>query len=256
MSKKILGWFLVVFLGLSTHNIYGAVITDSLFIQGNTWFSNKQYDHAIQCYSRIIELGYESPNLYYNLGNAYYKQNKYAHAILNYEKALLLRPGDNDIQQNLALANAHVVDKINVVPDFFMKRWIAAVRDMLGPDQWAHLSILFLTVALLGFTLYKLRGRMFFKKTGFLLGVSALLLTLISTIFMYSRIRSIRDHESAIIMLPDVSAHSSPDAQSTNVFVLHEGTKVTVTDSIQDWKEIRIANGNKGWISSDALAGI
>ncbi len=256
MNKKIVVWSVVVFLGFSTHDIYSAGITDSLFIQGNTWFSNKQYDNAIQCYTRIVELGFESPNLYYNLGNAYYKQNKYAHAILNYEKALLLRPGDVDIQQNLALANAHVVDKINVVPDFFLKRWIAAVRDMLGPDQWAHLSIILLVIALLGFILFKLKSGMFFKKVGFILGVVGLLFTLISTTFMYSRIRSIRDHESAIIMLPDVNAHSSPDAQSTNVFVLHEGTKVTVTDSIQDWKEIRIANGNKGWISADALADI
>lgn len=256
MNKKIVVWFVVVFLGFSTHAIFGAGITDSLFVQGNTWFSKKQYDNAIQCYTRIIELGFESPNLYYNLGNAYYKQNKYARAILNYEKALLLRPGDIDIQQNLSLANAHVVDKISAVPDFFLKRWIAAVRDMLGPDQWAHLSIILLLIALLGFTLFKLKSGMLFKKAGFILGVVGLLFTLISGAFMYSRIKSIRDHESAIIMLPDVNAHSSPDAQSTNVFVLHEGTKVTVTDSIQDWKEIRIANGNKGWITEDALADI
>lgn len=41
---------------------------------------------------------------------------------------------------------------------------------------------------------------------------------------------------------------SSPDDKGTNLFQLHEGTKITVTDELQDWKKIRIPNGNEGWV--------
>lgn len=256
MNKLIVLCFVCIFWGIIPEKVNGSEITDSLFIQGNTSYANRQYDKAIHCYTRVIYLGFESANLYYNLGNAYYKQKLFAYAILYYEKALLLKPGDNDIQQNLALANAHIVDKINAVPEFFLKRWIAAIRDMLGPNEWSHLTIILLVITLSGLGIYKISHTLSFKKSGFICGIICLLLTLISTLFMYSRIRNIRDHESAIIMIHDVSARSSPDTQSTNVFVLHEGTKVMVTDSIKDWKEIRIANGIKGWIPAEAISEI
>ncbi len=256
MNKHIVLYFVCVFWGFIPEKVNGSEITDSLFILGNTSYANRQYDKAIHYYSRVIDLGFESPSLYYNLGNACYKQKLFAYAILYYEKALLLKPGDNDIQQNLALANAHIVDKISVVPDFFLKRWIAAIRDMLGPNQWAHLAIILLVITLSGFGIYKVSHTLILKKAGFISGIICLLLTVISTLFMYSRIHNIRDHESAIIMMHNVNARSSPDTQSTNVFVLHEGTKVMVTDSIKDWKEIRISNGIKGWIPAEAISRI
>lgn len=231
-------------------------VTDSLFSRGNNWYHNKQYEKAVACYERVVALGYESADLYYNLGNAYYKQKQFALAILHYEKALLLKPGDQDIRLNLSLANAHIVDRIDNIPEFFLKRWIKGIQNTFSPNQWAPLCLVFLVLAALSFSAYFAARNLMVKKSGFISGVFLLFFALLSLYFMYSRIHDIRDHESAIILTPVINVRSSPDEQSTNVFVLHEGLKVVVTDSVQNWKEIRIANGNKGWVPGHVLGAI
>jgi tetratricopeptide (TPR) repeat protein len=249
--------FLVTFVLMHIfYYVDAAGITDSLIARGNNFYMERQYDQAEQQYYRVLELGYESGDLYYNLGNVCYKQEKLADAILYYEKALLLKPGDEDIKQNLILANSRIVDHIDVIPDFFLKSWMNVIRGLFSADQWAVLAIVLFLLALLSFTLYNLSYGTTVKNVGFSAGFILLMFSGISLALMFARIQNIRKHDTAIIMIPSVNARSSPDEQSTNVFVLHEGTKVMVTDSVQTWKEIRIANGNKGWVTEDALKAI
>lgn len=228
-------------------------VTDSLFVKGNELYMQKQYAMAEQYYSRIIQLGFESADLYYNLGNALYKQEKLAAAILYYEKGLILNPGDQDIKANLALANARIIDKIDAIPEFFVKRWINGLKGMFSPDTWAIMCIVLFVIGLTGFLIYYISSGYSFKKAAFITGVVFIILTVISATLMITRIRTIINKESAIIMSTSVTARSSPDDQSTNVFVLHEGTKVAITDSILNWKEIRIPNGNTGWVPEGSL---
>jgi tetratricopeptide (TPR) repeat protein len=230
-----------------------AEITDSLLSQGNNLYLQRQYDKAETNYKRIVALGFESADLYYNLGNALYKQEKFAESILYYEKALLLNPGDEDIKQNLYLANAQIIDKIDVIPDFFVKRWIHSMKGIFSPDQWGIFSIILFALSLLGFVIYMISHSLLIRKLSFSSGFVLLSVSIISIILMFTRISDIQEHDSAIIMAPSVNARSSPDEQSTNVFVLHEGAKVMILDSIQNWREIRIANGNKGWVQKDML---
>jgi tetratricopeptide (TPR) repeat protein len=235
----------------------GAVnVTDSLFIRGNEFYIQRQYDMAEQCYSRIIRLGYESAGLYFNLGNALYKQDKLAAAILYYEKALLLKPGDEDIKENLSLANSRIIDKIDAIPEFFIKRWIEWLRGLFAPDTWAIISIILFMLALAGFLVYYISFRISARRTAFTMGIAFGFLWLLSAVLMITRIKTITEHQHGIIMLSSVIARSSPDTQSTNVFVLHEGTKVAISDSIMNWKEIRIADGNTGWVPKEAISGI
>jgi tetratricopeptide (TPR) repeat protein len=250
--KQILSLILLTAL-VTTAN---ATVTDSLFAKGNEYYLQRQYAEAGQCYSRIVALGYESADLYYNLGNAYYKQDKFANAILYYEKALQLKPGDDDIKQNLALANSRIVDKIDVIPEFFVKRWIKGIRGIFSPDQWSVLSLVLFILSLAGFVVFYISRHFGLKKAGLIAGISLFILTVVSFTMMHTRIRDIRQKDTAIIMAATVNARSSPDEQSTNVFVLHEGSKVMITDSVQNWKEIRIANGSTGWVPGDALVGI
>lgn len=226
---------------------------DSLISRGNRHYLNKNFSAAAECYSGVVRSGYESAGLYYNLGNAYYKTGDMARAILYYEKALLLQPGDEDTRQNLALANQRIIDKIDVIPSFFLKRWINVLKGLFSPNQWAVLCLILFATALGCFTLFFLSNNISLKKAGFSAGVVVLMFTLTGLILMYSRMHEIQKHDAAIVMVPSVNARSSPDEQSTNVFVLHEGTRVLVTDSVQQWKEIRLANGNKGWIPGEAL---
>jgi hypothetical protein len=134
-----------------------------------------------------------------------------------------------------------------------MIRWVKALRGLFSPDQWAVISLVLFIGGLSGFTLFYFGHHTGLRRTGLNVGISLVFLTILSFLFMFGRIKSIKEHSSGIIMAPSVNARSSPDEQSTNVFVLHEGTKVMIRDSVQNWKEIKIANGNTGWIPAEAM---
>lgn len=112
---------LILFLVLISVSLFAQ--PESFMEQGNQYYQKQQYDKAIQDYSKVLNEGYESSELYYNLGNAYFRKGNLGFAILNYEKALKLSPGDEDIQHNLALANSRTIDRINTLPDFFLFQW-------------------------------------------------------------------------------------------------------------------------------------
>jgi tetratricopeptide (TPR) repeat protein len=226
---------------------------DSLIARGNSYYMQHQYDKAAEYYKRVVDMGLESAGLYYNLGNAFYKQKRMAEAILFYEKALLLQPGDDDIRQNLALANSQILDKIDAIPIFFLKRWLNAFRDIMSPDQWALTGLILFFTSMAGFLMYVVSRNDALQKGGFAVGIALLLISLLSVALTIGRMQNIRKHDHAIIMDTSVNARNSPDMQSTSVFVLHEGTKVMVVDSVQRWKEIRIANGNQGWVPATVL---
>ncbi len=229
---------------------------DSLFVRGNELYSRGQYDLAVEMYEQIIEEGYEAAELYFNLGNAYYKMNNIPQAILNYERAGLLDPRNEDIMFNLEKARTFVTDKIDVVPEFFVRRWIRYVYSLADSDWWAKASIVSFII-LLGFLLAYLFTRNYrLKKISFWLSLLALFIAAISFVFSAKRKEYMENHPGAIIVTPTVTAKSSPNEYGTNLFILHEGAKVFVTDSVSGWNEIRLEDGNKGWIPGDDLVRI
>lgn len=211
-------------------------------------YNEGQYNRAIELYQKVIENGFESAALYYNMGNAYFKSNNMASAILYYEKALKLDPTDEDARFNLKIANSRIVDKIESVPEIFYLRWWKNLTTALTADGWGWVSIitfaLFL-VMLLGFLLTRI---LWLKKLTFWLG----LLLVVATVSGYSlanhRYNSfMKDHE-AIVFTPTVTVKSSPSENSIDLFVIHEGTKVQLSDHVGDWYEVKIANGSQGWL--------
>lgn len=229
-------------------------LTDSLVLAGNQFYLGREYSRAIDCYTRVISLGYEGSSLFYNLGNAYFKQNDMPRAILYYEKARILDPGDDDIRQNLAIANSRIVDKIDSIPDFFLKRWISGLADSLSSDRWALLSVILFALSLAALFVYNVGRGYRIRKMSFWAGMILLALSLTGLIMMQNRKQNIRQSNSAIIMTPVVNVKSSPDEQGTSVFMLHEGTRVMLMDSVQHWKEVKIPDGNKGWVPDSVLA--
>jgi hypothetical protein len=175
---------------------------------------------------------------------------------LYYEKARILDPGDEDIRQNLSIANSRIVDKIENIPSFFLKRWISALAGFFSPDQWALLCLLLFSLSLGALFIYIVSRKTGIKKLGFTTGILLLAFSLTGILLMRNRKYVIQHSRGAIIMTPVVNVKSSPDQQGTNVFVLHEGTRVTMMDSVQQWKEVKIPDGNKGWVPDSVLAGI
>lgn len=247
---------LICFTGLASMSAEIPARADSLVLEGNRHYLNREYDRAVDCYTSVINMGYSASSLYFNLGNAFFKQNNFPKAILYYEKARILDPTDEDIRQNLAIANSRIVDKIENIPEFFLKRWFNGISVFLSPDQWALASLVIFSLSLAAFFIYMFTRSYGLKKIGFVAGVILFALSLTGILFMHKRKQLIRHGNGAIIMAPVVNVKSSPDEQGTSVFVLHEGTRVVLLDSVQQWKEVKIPDGNKGWVQSRDLAKI
>jgi tetratricopeptide (TPR) repeat protein len=231
----------------------------SVFAQGdliqkaNEHYTKEEFTKAIDGYNQILMAGIESPELYYNLGNAYYKTNQFTLAILNFERAKLLAPDDEDIEFNLLVANQKVVDSIQELPGIFVVRWWNSLINSQTTDSWAVLSII-------GFILFlTLVGLYFFAKTGevkrisFWAGCFLIVFTIFSWSFAARQKSRLVNHSFAIVMQPTVTVKSSPSEKGTNLFVIHEGLKVRITDKLGDWVEIRLADGNKGWLLTESI---
>lgn len=219
-----------------------------LWEQANTHYINSDYKGAAKTYEAILKEGYVSGRLYYNLGNAYFKDGQLGLSILNYNKALLLSPSDRDAEFNLSVANGYIKDNIAPMPEFIVSRWIHSFRSSLASNTWAILSLVFLS-ATLGFSLlFMLSERGLWRRIGFFcaLGFTVILIFCIS--FAASGKRELANPNEGIILSQAVSVKSSPNSSGSDIFIIHEGTKVSVISSFEGWCEIMIADGNKGWV--------
>jgi tetratricopeptide (TPR) repeat protein len=224
-----------------------------LIVKANRAYSAGAYTNATDTYKKVVALGWESPELYYNMGNAFFKLNDFANAILWYERAKRLDPGNEDIDFNLKVANNKIADKIEPLPELFYKRWFFALVQLFPIDTWAWIGIVLFIAALACGTIYLVSHVLFFRKIGFWAGLTMLFLALISLSFSWSGYSVQQSTREAIVFAPTITVKSSPDDKSTDLFVVHEGTKVRLLDNISGWYEIKIANGSVGWLPSGSL---
>jgi tetratricopeptide (TPR) repeat protein len=225
-----------------------ATVVDSIYSKANAFYQKNDYQNAIKEYEEIIQEGFESPEVYFNLGNAYYKTNDYASAILNYERAKRLAPDDEDILFNLKLANLNVIDKVEPIPPFFMKAWWNNLADLFNVNEWAIVNIVLLTLTVLAGILFLMSASGSLKKILFF--IAAIFLVSFGLSFSLAQTRNNIQSNSneAIVFAPSSYIKSSPSDKSIDLFILHEGTKVKILDAVGDWRKIRLANGEEGWI--------
>jgi tetratricopeptide (TPR) repeat protein len=232
-------------LPLTTHAVT-KVEADSAYARG-------QYQQAISDYEALLKNG-ASADLYYNLGNAYYRTENITRAVLNYERALLLSPGDRDIRFNLQLAQSKTIDKIVPESEMFFITWYHSLVNLMSVDGWARTAIFSLTLVIILSLLYLFSERIWLRKIGFFGGFVLLLLFVLSNIFAWQQKQNLLFRKGAIVVAPLVTVKSTPAKNGTDLFILHEGTKVNITDgSMKGWKEIRLADGKEGWIESNKI---
>lgn len=224
------------------------------FNQGVTYFTSGSYKEALQIWTDIYNTGYRSAGLNYNIGNAYFKLNNIPDAILYYERAYLLNPADEDINYNLQIARTFIVDRFQEIPELFFVRWYNVVSLLLSANSWAKISIVSFILCLLLLSLYIYSSRYRHKVIGFWLAVFFFVLTLSSFAFTVRNKSLVYDSHKAIISSPLVSGKSSPDNSGTDLFVLHEGTRVSIEDEVGEWFEIMLSDGNKGWVPVNSLS--
>jgi tetratricopeptide (TPR) repeat protein len=219
---------------------------DSAYVNGN-------YQEAIKIYESLLKQG-ESAELYYNLGNAYYRTENITRAVLNYERALLLSPGDGDIRFNLQIARSKTIDKIVPESEMFFVTWYRSLVNIMSVDGWGRMALVSLALVIVLFLVYLFSARVWVQKVGFFGGGILLVVFVFSNFFAWQQRQQLLNREGAIVVAPSVTVKSTPAQNGTDLFILHEGTKVVITDgSMKSWREIRLADGKKGWIESKKI---
>lgn len=223
------------------------------FKKGVEYYSSSNYQEALKEWADIYNTGYRSATLDYNIGNAYFKLNNIPGAILFYERAQLLKPADNSINYNLQIARSLVVDKFEEIPELFFVRWFDFLSLLLSTNSWAIISVVSFILFLVLLSLYIYSSRYRLKVIGFWFALMFLIVSASSLAFTMRNKSLVYDSHKAVIFAPSVNGKSSPDNSGTDLFVLHEGSKVSVEDTIGDWYEIKLSDGNKGWVPSNSL---
>lgn len=216
--------------------------------QGDSAYINSDYLSAIEIYETLLSEG-EAMELYYNLGNSYYKAGDIARAILNYERALLLSPSNDDVRANLEIARSKTVDKIDATPEIFFVTWIKTLINLNSINTWAVWGVVFFMLFIVGayFFIFSKHGKV--KKIGFIGALVFLVLMFGVNLFAAHQKENLTDRSTAIVLSPSVVVRSTPTDNGTTLFVVHEGTKVTIKDdTMKNWKEIVLQDGKVGWV--------
>ncbi|MDG1422257.1 MAG: tetratricopeptide repeat protein [Flavobacteriaceae bacterium] len=227
--------------------------SEQLFKEGNEHYKLSNYSEAISSYEKIEALGLISSALYYNLGNCHYKLNQVASAIYNYEKALLLDPLNEDAQSNLVFAKRLTIDAIEEIPKTIFQKLDDAIVKKLSYNEWAIVNVVFSVLGTLLFLLFYFSFTPSKKRVFFVTSILSFLLLLVTLFFTIKEYTYSNTTVEAIIFSKETSVNNAPTDNSEKIFTLHEGTKVLVLDTVDNWKKIRISDGKTGWIISDKI---
>jgi tetratricopeptide (TPR) repeat protein len=222
----------------------------------NAAYNKANYIKAIAYYQKFLTGGIESAQAYYNMGNCYFRTNEMGKAILYYEKAEKLSPGDADIQFNLQLANQKITDKVSSdAPIFIYSDW-KKFENKYTEKQWAIICISLLCLSLLLFALYLSAANILLRQISFWSGFAIIFFSLFTFYVAHQQYELLNSHDTAIVMTSTVTVNGAPEEKATQLFVIHEGTKVWVVKTEGLWTEIKLANGNQGWLISSDISAI
>lgn len=228
---------------------------EDLFLEGNAHYENEHYDLALGSYEQALE-SVRSVGLYYNAGNAAYKSGLLGRAILYYERALTISPTAEDVLANLEIANSRVADRIEALPSLGVDTIWSVLTAENKLSLWVALTILLQCVGLGLLTWRFFVDKKEFKGTLFTAGALFVFIGFVTLGLYSSTVSALEKSTGAIIMVPVVEVKNAPTVSSQEAYVLHEGTKVEILSSSNDWVEIKIANGSIGWIETAALEAI
>lgn len=245
--KKLILLLLFVFSAAVAQN------NQELFSTANALYKEGKYQKAVEIYESIVASDQVSSELFHNLGNAYYKLNKVAPAIYNYEKALKLNPNDEDAQNNLIFANRLTIDRIEALPKSFSQKLNDSLFSKLHFNAWGVLAILFAFIAVLLFILFYFSFSPSKKRLFFSLSLVSVFLVVSSYAIAFQQYKNEEKTIEAIVFSEQVNVQTEPISNATEAFIIHEGTKVKVLDTVDDWKKIKLADGKIGWLKNSDI---
>lgn len=243
--------FSIVFLFVHALGLHGQA--EGLFDKASEAYNQGAYDEALTHYQQILDSGSHSAALYFNMGNAHYKKNEIAPSIYYYEKALLLSPNDPEIQNNLVFARNMTLDDITPLPQPDLERFYRRLLSLLSIDGWAYAGIGFGLLFVLAYLFFLGSNTPNKKRIALISSLIAMAFAVVSTILSLLRYQAYQKDNPAVIFAREVPVRSEPNERGEAIFLLHEGTKVQVEDSLDTWQKIELADGQVGWIPAEAL---
>lgn len=246
-------FYFVLVLLTAAPAVFGQEGGGSHFDQATEAYNAGEYERAIFHYEQILKDGMHSAPLYFNLANSYYKLGEPAPSVYYYEKALLLDPGDPEIRNNLSYARNMTLDDIVPVPKTDLKQAYEQLVYYFGLDQWAVIGVIFMFLFVAGYLLFYFSGRPNIKRIALIGSLVALMLAIAGTLMAYLQYRAYESDQPAIVFAEESEVRSEPNQRSAQAFLLHEGTKVQVLDSLGTWHKIELADGQIGWMQASDL---
>lgn len=211
------------------------------------------YQQAAECYTKLLKVG-ESAELYYNLGNCEYRLGNITQSIIAYERALRLNPGDSDTRYNLQFLRGKTIDKVVPVDEMFFVTWYHSLQNLMSIDAWAILAVSAFVLALMLILAYLFGSNILLRKIGFFGALVGLLIFVLGLLFAYQRKVALSEHNIAIVLTPTLNVKATPAESSSDAFVIHEGTRLTITDSSMNaWYGVRLDDGKEGWLPKNSV---
>lgn len=225
----------------------------ALFDKANALYNEGKYAEAVDAYTQILDSGVHSSELYYNLANAHYKLNNIAPSIYFYEKALQLSPNDVDIKDNMAFAQNMTIDDIDAIPETGIAKLIHTLTNYLSFDGWAKATVVFVFAFVILFLMYYFAYSSLKKRLAFMTSIASLALFCITLALAFHSYNLEQKDKPAIVFASESKIKSEPNSRSEELFRLHEGTKVQILDTINNWKKIKLSDGKTGWVLEDDI---
>ncbi|MCK0123384.1 tetratricopeptide repeat protein [Gelidibacter sp. F2691] len=234
----------------------GFAQNEALFEQANKLYNDGDFEQSISKYEAILETGEHSAAVYFNLGNAHYKLNHIAPSIYYYEKALKLAPNDQEIKNNIAFARNMTIDAIDKAPELGFSKFTKKITNWLTFDTWAVVSVVFMLLFVVLYLVFYFTYESAKKRMAFVAAMSFLILAVSAVGLAFANYNLVKNDHPAIVFAKESQVKSEPNLRSTEAFKLHEGTKVHIIDTLNNWKKIKLADGKTGWIPKDAIKAI
>lgn len=235
----------------------------SLVKKAEDAYMSDKYGEAISIYQEVMQKEGVSSDLYYNMGNAYYKSGQLGKAVLFYERALLLNPNNADAQVNLDFVKTKLVDKMsfseNIVDSF-----VKSFRNITTPNGWSVIAIVSFLLILVAVAVYFFNGNVLLRKIGFFGGFAFIVICIVANVMAVKTAGAFEDSRFAVVTKPVSILSTSPREPKSKLeeaFVLHEGTKIELLDSVevkidsvaQKWFDVKADDTHRAWIKASDM---
>tara|TARA_B100001564_G_scaffold189308_1_gene158892 strand:+ start:693 stop:1439 length:747 start_codon:yes stop_codon:yes gene_type:complete len=225
---------------------------EDMFKKGNEEMVAENYKEAIEVYESILNLGYESSELYYNLGNGYFRLELIGNSIWAYMNALDMAPRDRDIAYNLSIATVRTIDRIEMPNAQIFLKVYRSIKSFLTVYEWFLLGgilVILYSLFYIGIKFGLIEG-----KISKLISTLLIFSVMATNVIAMDRYLEKQRRKAAVIILNGVDAYSGPFYGSNSlIFQINEGSIVDVFNEQKDWSEVVLIDGKKGWIPSHSI---